>query len=297
MAAGRRVAPHGGVVDAGEVRGEVDLLARLGHRTSCRSGGGVAVGGAGQAEQPAQGVGLVARCGTAPRRCSSGTRPRVIASRSCGQRAGPQPEPGQPGRLPLLRAGRPARAGVPVKTRASLSVLVPVAARRAAALRSAPRPAVVVEEHHEVGEARARSRRRGRRRPARRGPRRRSRAASAASRGVTKPTSADRGDEPVRRRSRCASAATTGWPCGGRGVIDGPLTREVRALEVDVVQLVPVDEPAGGRRRGSRRRPPSCPTAGAAPRRSRRPRRTGRPAARRRSASSSRPVGIVRRPK
>ena len=29
VAAGRRVAPHGGVVDAGEVRGEVDLLERL----------------------------------------------------------------------------------------------------------------------------------------------------------------------------------------------------------------------------------------------------------------------------
>ena len=61
VAAGRRVAPHGGVVDAGEVGGEVDLLAglligRLRRSDARRSGWRD-----GQAEQPAQGVGLVGR--------------------------------------------------------------------------------------------------------------------------------------------------------------------------------------------------------------------------------------------
>ena len=59
VAAGRRVAPDGGVVDAGEVRGEVDLLGGVLMVGRPSSDGGVAVGGAGQAEQPAQGVGLV----------------------------------------------------------------------------------------------------------------------------------------------------------------------------------------------------------------------------------------------
>ncbi len=47
--------------------------------------------------------------------------------------------------------------------------------------------------------------------------------ASAGSCGVTKPTSAA---WPISRYAApaCPSAATTGCPCGGRGVIDGPLT-------------------------------------------------------------------------
>ena len=53
------------------------------------------------------------------------------------------------------------------------------------------------------------------------------------------------GDQPVRPRSRAPARDTTGWPCGGRGVIDGPLTLNQLAGEVDVVQLVAVDEPPG----------------------------------------------------
>ena len=52
---------------------------------------------------------------------------------------------------------------------------------------------------------------------------------------------------PARRRAGTwASTTTRGWPCGGRGVIDGTTHREVLALEVDVVELVPVDEAPGG---------------------------------------------------
>ena len=49
----------------------------------------------------------------------------------------------------------------------------------------------------------------------------------AASRGVTKPTSAERA---ISRYGTVAwpSAATTGCPCGGRGVIDGPFTENQR---------------------------------------------------------------------
>ena len=47
--------------------------------------------------------------------------------------------------------------------------------------------------------------------------------APAASRGVTNATSAD----PAASRPAAPpwdSAITTGWPCGGRGVMDGPRT-------------------------------------------------------------------------
>ena len=55
----RGVAPDGGVVDAGEVCGEVNLLHWLAHWTSWRSDGGITVGGAGQAEGVPQGAGAV----------------------------------------------------------------------------------------------------------------------------------------------------------------------------------------------------------------------------------------------
>ena len=67
VAARGRIAPHGGVVHAGKMRGQVDLLGHgrcprivaVAAFRRRRSGGGVAVGGAAQAEPPAQRVGLV----------------------------------------------------------------------------------------------------------------------------------------------------------------------------------------------------------------------------------------------
>ena len=52
-------------------------------------------------------------------------------------------------------------------------------------------------------------------------------AACARSRGVTKPMSAARA---ISRYGTAAwpRAATTGWPCGGRGVIEGPFTENQR---------------------------------------------------------------------
>ena len=225
-----RVAPHGGVVHAGEVRGEdgsacaacvIDASLR-------RSAVGVAVGGAGQAEQPAQRAGLVGGRGTAPRRCSSGTS--AVDDRRRGRAAstaGPQPEAVEPGAAPVqqqvgqLAGGAGEDRGVAERTARPSSVVeaLPARSRGAGGRRRGTRP----------GRRRpAAARPPGRPRPARRGPRRRSRGACV---GVV------RGDEARRRRSgrrsrygtvEWASAATTGWPCGGRGVIDGPLTLKQR---------------------------------------------------------------------
>ncbi len=221
MAAGRRVAPDGGVVDAGEVRGEVDLLARHGivllrrRRSGWRGGAGRAARAGCRPRRPVR---------KAPRRCSSGTRPRVI----CVQ---------------VVRGASPGRSRSPLRPaachssarsassagRADEDPRVADVARARAARRAAPcgpRPRRRTRRGTpRRRRARARSRRRGPRRPARRGPSPRIAAASAASRGVTNPRSADR---PTSRNatSRCASAATTGWPCGGRGVIDGPRTEK-----------------------------------------------------------------------
>jgi hypothetical protein len=50
-----------------------------------------------------------------------------------------------------------------------------------------------------------------------------SEAACAAEDGVTNPTSADDAIN-ANGSARCPSTPTTGCPCGGRGVIDGPFT-------------------------------------------------------------------------
>ena len=71
------------------------------------------------------------------------------------------------------------------------------------------------------------------------------RAAWSASRGVTKPTSADAADELVRHAlvaERGDERLALRRPRRDRRALDA----EVLALEVDVVQLVAVDEPAGG---------------------------------------------------
>src|SRR5690242_12084548 len=73
--------------------------------------GGVAVGGARQAEEPAQGVGLVRGAeGAAARQL--GRQPAGDLLQVVGQDPRPQPQPGKPGGPPLLRqvgqlAGRP----------------------------------------------------------------------------------------------------------------------------------------------------------------------------------------------
>ncbi len=107
VAARLRVAPHGGVVDAREVGGQVDLVGWLGHRggrcVCFRSGRlrGVAVGGAGQA-----GAG---RAGWRPRRrCGRHRGAGVLGPVAVGDRqqvvrdAGrPQPEAVCAGGLPV----------------------------------------------------------------------------------------------------------------------------------------------------------------------------------------------------
>ena len=157
----------------------------------------------------------------APRRCSSGTSRSVIASGHAAMTPGRSRKPDSP--AACQSSSRSAScAGVPVKTWRVAGVggpgplVQPLPAATAAARG-------LVEEHHQVGEdvhglSAARPAR-----PARPGSRPRSPAAWAASRGVTNPTSADRAISRYGTAA-CPSAATTGWPCGGRGVIDGPLT-------------------------------------------------------------------------
>ena len=48
----------------------------------------------------------------------------------------------------------------------------------------------------------------------------------------------------ARDGSSRASMKTSGWPCGDRGVIDGPRTLKMRPFEVDVVHLRTVEVPA-----------------------------------------------------
>ena len=62
-----------------------------------------------------------------------------------------------------------------------------------------------------------------------------------ASRSRRRPTSRSAGTARVA----CPRADTIGCPCGGRGRDRRALDAEVVAREVDVVQLVAVDEPAG----------------------------------------------------
>src|ERR1035441_4800846 len=75
-----------------------------GRSSAGRSAGGygVTAGGAGQSEQPAQGVGLVGRAERAAalqlRHQAPGDRQQVVADR-----AGPQPEAGQAAGLPVLQ--------------------------------------------------------------------------------------------------------------------------------------------------------------------------------------------------
>ena len=126
------------------------------------------------------------------------------------QRGRAQPEPGQPGGLPVLQqVGQlGGRAGEDVGVAAVLGagqLVEALPAGRGAA-------SVVVEEHDQVGEDVHRSARRGRRRPARR---RISATISAAWRGVA------RGDEPdVGASGR--SAGTARWRGRARRRSAGP---------------------------------------------------------------------------
>ena len=273
MAAGRRVAPDGGVVDAGEVRGEVDLLAWACSWGSspCSSGGGVAVGGAGQAEQPAQGARLV---GGAEQAAALQLGHQPAGDRRSGRAAARRAAAGSRSARPRCHsASRSARpAGVPVNTVASLrysapaSVVEPRLAGPGRRGSSSSRKTTRSPKHvHRLLLAPGRRLRAADLGDDLRGVRRR----PAGSRSRRRPSG-----RPARYGTAWwASAATIGCPCGGRGVIDGPRTREVAALEVDVVQLRRGRRTGRWRRPGSRRRPPSCPRAGAAPRRSRPPRR------------------------
>ena len=87
----------------------------------------------------------------------------------------------------------------------------------------------VVEEHEQVAEHVQRGRAVGRPSAARTSARIDAASPVGPSRpvpsGVTNTTSALRAASRYAV-STCASAVTTGWPCGGRGVIDGPRTEK-----------------------------------------------------------------------
>ena len=247
MAASARVAPHRGVVDAREVGRQVDLLASartvIGVAPRLASGGRVPVGRAGQAQQTAQ-------------RSDSYSRPERAAPLQLGHQAagdlgrgragiaaGPEPAAGQARRLPVLASGRQAAPGVPVKVTASLRILGSRAVVQPG-LAGHRGARVGVEEDQEVSRKPGTVSAARPARPGRRGSRRRGcghgqrRAACTNARSVARPASR-------YAAMPCARAPTTGWPCGGRGRDRRALDAEPAALEVDVVQLVPIDEAAG----------------------------------------------------
>ena len=218
LAARRRVAPHRRVVDAGEVGGEVDLLARRFMTTTCARRSGWP---AGEAEPVAQ--------RGARRRPLRTVRPRSSGNdlvdepvERVGQDVGRQEdavdgtvaEPALDGRRHLGRRCRRDRSG-----------------RRSAAARRAPSrlapsavgspTATVGQDVHLVGIASGVGRhgcgRARRARRARPGPARRRRPDRRRCRG-------ERRSAPAPS----ASITTSGWPCGGRGVIDGPRTLKNR---------------------------------------------------------------------
>ena len=156
---------------------------------------------------------------------------------------GPQPEAGQPGCLPTPAADRRVGRGagedrsvarVPARRRGRRGARVGPRAAAASSSRkttrspktcsgSSARPAAACSARISATMSRAWS----------------------VSCGVTKPTSAERATSRYGT-VRWARALTIGWPCGGRGRDRRALDAEVPALEVDVVQLVAVDEAAGG---------------------------------------------------
>ena len=253
-------------------------LRARGHRGLLRVGG-VAVGGPGQAEAARAACRPRYAVRNAPRRCSSGTSSRVISVQVVGRagraaaapRSSPAPLPvqhqvgqlgggaGEHERVADAARRRPARRGGPCgRAAAAASSSRNTTRSPSTCSGSSARPAAACS--------------------ARISPR--IAAASASSCGVTKHEVGRARDAAGRRPSGGPARLTSGWPCGGRGVIDGPAHREPLARRSRCSAACRGRRTGRWRRRGSRRRPPSCPTAGARPRRSRRPRRTARPAGR-----------------
>ena len=194
----------------------------------------------------------------------------------------------RPPRRATARAGRPARAGVPTKISCVAAKLTSRDARRAGPGGIAPRAAVSsrnttrsANTRTGVGSSAVRRDRLDDRRRLRgvvRGDE-----ADVGARGdesVGRVAVAERGDDRLAlRRPRCDRRA---------------LHREPRPPRSRCSAVCLGRRTARWPRRGSRRRPPSCPTAGGAPRRSRRPRRAGR---RDRGTSAAEvPCGVGARP-
>ncbi len=222
-----------------------------------------------------------ARAGCSPRtRCgrrrgarSSGTRPRVIAVRSCGIVPGRSRKPESPAACQSSRrSARP--AGVPVKTCASDEYSAP---DRSSSRALRPAAACSLSSRNTTTSAKTCSV-----------------WSTAPGQFLLVPDGGNdrRGLLAVERRHVDDVGGTGGEPVRDGGVgqrgdrrlalrrprrdrraLDG----EPAAFEVDVVQLLAVDEPAGGDVADLGVVLPASPTAGAAPRRSPRPRRRGRP--------------------
>ena len=262
------IAPHRGVVDAGEVRGEVNLLDWLAHRWFLgvrrrRSGWR---GGAGRAARAGcaawyavrnsaatlqfghQPVGDLRAGRAAGRRAAAGSRSaRPRATPAAGRRAAPECPRRLRRRWRIRRrrarrvgaGGRGASASSSRKTTRSAKTCTGVRRARGASPRGDGLDdgvgvrGVVRGDEADVG--------------------------AAAMSGVRPLAVAQRGDDRLAlRRSRRDRRS---------------LDREPRCPRSRCSAACSGRRTGRWRRRGSRRRPPSCPTAGAAPRRSRRPRR------------------------
>src|ERR1017187_3251453 len=214
-----------------------------GRSSAGRSAGGydVTAGGAGQSEQPAQGVGLVGRAERpAPlqlRHQARGDPQQVVADR-----AGPQPEAGQAAGLPVLQQvgqlrRRPGEDG-------GIAGVFGVGEFVEPGLPVGRSTSVVIQENHKIAENMHR---------VSRAPGGLLFAADLGDDGPGVPGVARRyvsdvgrpADPPVRHalvRPRGHERRPLRRPRGDRRTLDA----EIVTGEVDVVQLAAVDEPAGG---------------------------------------------------
>ncbi|OEI69797.1 hypothetical protein Cus16_0409 [Curtobacterium sp. ER1/6] len=231
LALGPLVAPHGGVVDAREVGGEVDLTLAGHAETSWddrpdtgRSAAYRLTAGAMPSRVRRSAVGREATSARSPAVTSAGTSRRAMAVESIGVRSGRSRTPAYPSaRRSPIRSTRSAT----VVARTVVSEPDPTAYGVPAAASSAASASAASAADDPMSTARS----------ARTGRRRSEPAACSASRTSARVLCASRPSKPgvtsttsavwtakATASARWASAKTGGRPCGDRGTIDAPCT-------------------------------------------------------------------------
>src|SRR5262249_22446836 len=222
LAAGLRVAPHGGVVDPREVGGEVDLLGRR-HGASAVS---YRFCGRAQPKWPRKVDEEYSRRKT-PACCSLGTTSTTNRVRSRGRTAGriTKPSTAPASNQSAIRAAR--SAGVPVKSTAALELAASEPARESRRRRSSRASEVVGARSTSIVASAATAS--GSRPAASVAPRISPwRAVAAATSASWMKARSARSAATPSAPGVVTSTAMGGWAWGDRGVIDGPRTRKKR---------------------------------------------------------------------